>query len=383
MKSWRWCRWMLAMVCAFPVWVSAQILTFEGVCVPPTSCPIGTFYGPAGVTFTPSTHQVWGGNSNGNPGGWGVEGTNGPSFLGFNGSPSYSVQLNLARNATYFSVDVSRTSGSTDGTFTLTLFNGAAQVFTDTVTLGAINSWQTVTASVPGGFNIAVLTGAGTGFHPFAVDNIHIGGNCFGFSDVQPSDSFCNATEWLANRGVTLGCALGQYCPANNVNRAQMALFMNRLGDALTPFIVSVEDSPGAVDPDVPPVVCQTADIAPVGYDRTAVITGTFAGAAAGALEFQHKLRRSSDGGASWVSVTSNFNRSGTTAAHWISATVSDSTIIPAGSTYRFGIEIARDSGTADFTSSRCFLTVQAFSRSGTSAPFDPAPAAQGDGAKR
>lgn len=377
-----WCRSILAVLTtAVSTLAMAQIIAFEGVCPSPSaSCSVGTAYAPAGVTFTP-TPSIWGGIANGDPGNWGLNGTNGPSFLGINSGSGYQVQLDLARNATYFAVDVARSNGSVDGSFTLTLFNSGVQVFTDTVTLGAINSWQRVAGSVAGGFNRAVLSGAGTGSHPFGIDNIQIGGNCFGFSDVAPTDSYCNAAEWLGNRLVTTGCAAGQYCPGNFVSRAQMALFMNRLGNALTPTIVSVSDvTPAPVDPDSQPRLCVTGDLGPVNYDRRAVVSGTFAGDAAGALEYRHILRFSADGGLTWGYVTTNFNRSGTTAAHWISSTVSDSVVISAGRSYRFAIEIGRQSGAADFTDYRCFLTAQAFSVSGTTAaPFDAAPGARRD----
>src|SRR5258707_703312 len=38
-----------------------------------------------GATFAGTNAGTWGGNSNGNPGNWALEGTNGPQFLGFNG----------------------------------------------------------------------------------------------------------------------------------------------------------------------------------------------------------------------------------------------------------------------------------------------------------
>ena len=54
---------------------------------------------------------------------------------------------------------------------------------------------------------------------------------CAPFTDVPASDPFCANIQWIFNRGVTLGCATNQYCPANFVRRDQMAAFMNRLGD--------------------------------------------------------------------------------------------------------------------------------------------------------
>ena len=57
-----------------------------------------------------------------------------------------------------------------------------------------------------------------------------------GFNDVQDTDNLCNSTQWLKNRGLSLGCGAGlNYCPNDAVTRAAMALFLNRTGVALTP----------------------------------------------------------------------------------------------------------------------------------------------------
>jgi hypothetical protein len=55
------------------------------------------------------------------------------------------------------------------------------------------------------------------------------GQNCAGFTDVFTTDNFCTAVTWMKARGITLGCAAGQYCPQAPVTRASMALFMYRL----------------------------------------------------------------------------------------------------------------------------------------------------------
>ena len=48
------------------------------------------------------------------------------------------------------------------------------------------------------------------------------------FEDVPPSNLFYNSVETLAANGVTSGCSAtpSLYCPANSVNRAQMAVFL-------------------------------------------------------------------------------------------------------------------------------------------------------------
>lgn len=52
---------------------------------------------------------------------------------------------------------------------------------------------------------------------------------CAGFNDVDTADSYCGAVTFVKNTGITLGCTATQYCPADAVTRAQMALFMQRL----------------------------------------------------------------------------------------------------------------------------------------------------------
>jgi len=69
---------------------------------------------------------------------------------------------------------------------------------------------------------ITQATNVGTGFKAFV----------YNFSDVPPSDFFWKYVEAIFSAGVTTGCNPGQtplnYCPFNNVTRAQMAAFLIR-----------------------------------------------------------------------------------------------------------------------------------------------------------
>lgn len=60
---------------------------------------------------------------------------------------------------------------------------------------------------------------------------------CAGFTDVDDTSPahapFCANVEWIRNRGITLGCAPGLYCPDDPVTRLQMAAFLNRLGNVV------------------------------------------------------------------------------------------------------------------------------------------------------
>jgi hypothetical protein len=111
------------------------------------------------------------GISQGDPGNWRLEGTNGPAFLGFN-SYSYSLTAYFDEEMNYISLDVSRSAGSSAGnTFTLETYNGAELLDSQTVVLGPINDWTTVNLSVDHIDRIRWF-GSGTDFHPYGVDNL-------------------------------------------------------------------------------------------------------------------------------------------------------------------------------------------------------------------
>lgn len=151
---------------------SAAVITFDEFPADNTNggLPAGR-YASLGVTFvTTDDGTTWGGLSNGDPGNWDLEGTNGPIFSGFNGG-SYALSMLFNTDVSNFALDVSRSLGSSPGnTFTLEGYNNGVLVESHTVTLGPINQWQTVSLS-----NIVDETrwsGAGSGFHPFGVDNV-------------------------------------------------------------------------------------------------------------------------------------------------------------------------------------------------------------------
>lgn len=157
--------------------LNASVITFSEV--PATNsncCYLTNEYAALGVTFMNNGGSVWGGNSAGNPGNWGVDGTNTPPFLGFNGiGPfgGYSASLVFAAPIANFSLDVSPTNGSapTDQ-FTLTAYDSASAVlFSQTVTLSTINVWQSILAGSSGISRVDIM-GTGSGFHPFGIDNL-------------------------------------------------------------------------------------------------------------------------------------------------------------------------------------------------------------------
>ena len=152
---------------------NAYVINFDEI--PPANDNSGFLteeYAALGIHFvTTDDGSIMGGMSNGDPGNWDLEGTNGPAFLGFNGA-SYSAIANFDVAMGLVSLDVSRSAGSSSGdTFTLDAYSGNTLVGTQTVTLGPINTWSTLSISAAG-FDSIQMSGAGLGFHPFGVDNL-------------------------------------------------------------------------------------------------------------------------------------------------------------------------------------------------------------------
>ncbi|MEX0650733.1 MAG: hypothetical protein WD186_01750, partial [Actinomycetota bacterium] len=54
------------------------------------------------------------------------------------------------------------------------------------------------------------------------------------FSDVPADYVHHGAIAALDESGVTAGCAAGEYCPGDDVNRGQMASFLTRAGTTIT-----------------------------------------------------------------------------------------------------------------------------------------------------
>jgi hypothetical protein len=193
---------------------------------------------------------------------------------------------------------------------------------------------------------------------------------CAGFNDVDALSSVCPNVEWIRNRGVTLGCAAGLYCPNQSVRRDSMAAFLNRLGEALTPHQLLVDTSPGAADLDNNTVVCQTANLAVTGFPRRAYLDLAFAGIAPAAVDLAANLVVSTNSGASWTQVTTLANRGSIPANGWGSLANLGTQDLTVGQSVRFGVRLNRVSGSADLSDSRCNLRVLVISRDGASSPF-------------
>lgn len=215
---------------------------------------------------------------------------------------------------------------------------------------------------------------------------------CAGFADVDTSNQFCANIEWIKNRAVTQGCATGLYCPVDFVTREQMAAFMNRLGNALTPQTLTNTDAFDSYDLDlaesnVNAHLCKVGPIAAADYPRRALIYAQFSGYGAGPFQMFGTTTASVNGGAFQRNAPGGIGmRAQAGTAGWTNVTQTAAVDMAAGSTYTFAFFVQRAveeapngndivSPSAGLGGGRCNMTVQVQSRTGTSSPFDAAAA--------
>ncbi|MFO1311860.1 MAG: Ig domain-containing protein [Burkholderiales bacterium] len=264
------------------------------------------------------------------------------TFVTQNGAPAstFSIAGTLPAGVTFATPSLSGTPASgTQGTYTLTVTanNGTAPNATQTFTL-------IVTAP------------------------------CGGFTDVTTGDIFCNSSDWLKNRGVTLGCTATQYCPTQFVTRAQMALFMQRLGDAISPAIYSDNViGTGALNVDNRPSFCTTPAFPAMNYPRVALVSWMFDGYADGALDVRVYSRTSFDNLGSYATNEVSLPRLRVNDRAWSTVSANVKVNIPAGSSPRFGLRMDRIQGlfSGNFTDGRCNISVIMTSVNGGALPYD------------
>ncbi len=251
-----------------------------------------------------------------------------------------------------------------------------------TGTLPAGLTYNTATRTITGtaasgtqGLYVQSLT-ASNGAPPDAAQalSLVVVQGCGGFTDVAPADGHCNSVEWMRNRAITTGCAAGQYCPSQEVTRASMALFQQRLGGALSPQLGYAEGSGGALELDAPARVCETSELAATTYPRDVEVRYALSTQAPGALTVGVTVEASRNGGATWEPVTQTRMRSQTTSAGWRSTSSVAVVPVAAGEAVRFAISLLREAGTGALDATRCRVTTIATSREGTSSPRDAAP---------
>jgi hypothetical protein len=223
---------------------------------------------------------------------------------------SQSVELIVEQAGTVYRLKVGDTAEQV--AYATRVFNGTLSAAAFTKVAGAGPAQPNFAGGVATRFGIAGLStfvGSVTSYY----DNVRlnlgaVGGAdpCAGFSDIAQDESFCQATIWLRNRGITSGCTATQFCPFQTVTRAQMALFMNRLGRALAPEALhkqAVTQNFVLPNANTPPglLACATGDFATGDYARTARFTASYhAYPQALPVVSQGYWRYSTDAGVTW-----------------------------------------------------------------------------------
>ena len=153
----------------------AATITFDEFSANKNNTAITSLYAPLGVAFGIDNSSIWSGLSQGDPGNWNLEGSNGAAFLGNNGinnSNSYVTSINFSSLMSNVSFDVSRSNGSQPGqTLTASAYGGTALLSSQSIVFGAINSWTSIAFGM-GGISSLVIRGSATGFSPFGLDNL-------------------------------------------------------------------------------------------------------------------------------------------------------------------------------------------------------------------
>ena len=208
-----------------------------------------------------------------------------------------------------------------------------------------------------------------------AASGAAVAANCDTFTDVQTTDTFCPAVQWLKNRQITLGCtSTTLYCPTDTVSRASMALFMNRLGIALTPQLISGQagNTPTALPPGQYLPLCPFPGPAAVPFPRTSRASGSVGFIATGpALDMFLVV---SINGAPFQNMNSASlqvpSPNGQQSLTWHSANVA----IPANATSQFAIGISNPAGsgaTLNLGAGTCAIQVEVVNANPTSPPLD------------
>ncbi len=201
------------------------------------------------------------------------------------------------------------------------------------------------------------------------------------FADVPNSAIYHDAVDWIADRLVTTGCATGLYCPDDAVTRAQMALFMQRLGNALTPTVLtgSANVLTGAFQPlSGEAVYCQTGSYTPA-FTRRVVVHSAFGFHTTAGFSFEVEPVSSIDG-VNWNALSGQPGRGGKASAmqaHSAGATDVGTRLLAAGVTYRFGTRVRIVDGAGILGSGGCEVMATMFN---SDTPLIPLPTDANDG---
>jgi hypothetical protein len=190
---------------------------------------------------------------------------------------------------------------------------------------------------------------------------------CTPFTDVDQASPFCPSVQWMKNRGVTVGITPTLYGPDQPTTRAQMALFMNRLGNVLTDAPFKVEQS-FTGNPDAGDVVCQTGDRPAAAYERHVKLDAVLMGLGEGTNEIGAEFVASVDAGANWISLAPRV-AFGTVGGHWSNVRANADRDVAITEVVRYGVRLSRISGATGFSQGRCVVRLLTGNRSPSVAP--------------
>ena len=202
---------------------------------------------------------------------------------------------------------------------------------------------------------------------------------CVGFTDVEDTSSFCPNVEWLKNRAITLGCtSTTTYCPSDPVTRLSMAVFMNRLGKALTPVVLHKElyltTNVTVGSPAGGQLLCQMDnDYAVTDFPRTARFSATVYGVPLATAWLVGWWRYSTDAGTTWNNVPNTTTQrdwagTGQVAGFSVMAPPMD---LEVGTSYRFALFGSAMGSTYTFNPFGCQIEAVITNRNAATSPFD------------
>ena len=235
------------------------------------------------------------------------------------------------------------------------------------------------TTGLAAGQRTIVASYAGTASHlasvsPDFIQSVTMANACAGFNDVLNTSSFCDNLQWLVNRVITGGCAVGAYCPNNSVIRLAMAAFQNREGLALTPIDLPVAEEDTAPNLSTAQALCITGSYAVTGFPRRAFLRGRanpYSASTTSDYSIEHVF--STNGGATWQAVPGSMVfqslTGGLTPPDDKTVTLYGVVDLNVGSTYVFAQRVARTGGTAN-PGYYCAQFVQIGNRNGAAPPF-------------
>ena len=193
---------------------------------------------------------------------------------------------------------------------------------------------------------------------------------CAGFSDVDANSSFCKDVEWIKNRGITLGCASGLYCPNDSVSRLQMAIFLTRLGTALSPqpyFAVGQFAETSTATQAIP---CKVNLPYTGQYPQSASVDIVFSALAAADTTVSVSLLKSDDFGTTWSDAGGGPTTHSLGAGKYSGVDLTGVVDLLPEQSETFGVGVVSNAGATTLAQGQCWVKVMSYSRTGDSSPY-------------